>query len=90
VAVTCCIRACLKHPLPFLLKSHLFLSIFPQEGQTPLHKAAQEGHSETMQTLIAAGADIDADDKVRCARFNPILMWNSSEISTLTSNSWAA
>ena len=34
---------------------------------TPLHRAADEGHTAVVEALIAAGANIDAEDYVRCA-----------------------
>ena len=37
----------------------------PQGGATPLFIAAQEGRLEEVQSLMAAGANITAPDKVR-------------------------
>ena len=34
---------------------------------TPLHRAAEKGHTAVVEALIAAGANIDAEDNVRCA-----------------------
>ena len=31
-------------------------------GQTPLHKAAERGTGEAVETLLAAGADLEARD----------------------------
>ena len=39
---------------------------FPQNGETPLHRAASGGESEAIQVLAAAGANLDAVGKVRC------------------------
>ena len=36
-----------------------------QNGWTPLHAAAQEGHLEVVQALEKAGANKDASDMVR-------------------------
>jgi hypothetical protein len=73
VAVCCCITLIWSdthtRSLLFLLVSSrlLFFISFPQEGKTPLHKAAEDNHSEVMQILVTAGAVVDARDKVRCA-----------------------
>lgn len=37
----------------------------PQNGYTPLHCAAHGGHLECLQELLGAGADKEAEDKVR-------------------------
>ena len=37
----------------------------PQYGFTPLHAAAQEGHSEVVQALAKEGANKEALDEVR-------------------------
>ena len=38
---------------------------FAQDGRTPLHLAAEEGHHEICQRLIEHGARVDAQAKVR-------------------------
>jgi ankyrin repeat protein len=35
-----------------------------QEGLTPLHLAARDGHTEVFKVLLAAGANTDIADKV--------------------------
>ena len=37
----------------------------PQEGGTPLLRAAQAGYAAVVEQLLAAGAAVDAEDKVR-------------------------
>ena len=37
-----------------------------QAGLTPLHRAAMKGHTAVVDTLLAAGADKDAKNNVRC------------------------
>ena len=37
-----------------------------QFGQTPLHVAALNGHTEAVQALLVKGANIEAPTKVRC------------------------
>jgi ankyrin repeat protein len=38
-----------------------------QDGETPLHQAASEGHAEVVQMLLDAKADTEAKDTVRGA-----------------------
>ena len=35
--------------------------------KTPLHVAAQEGHTEICELLLSQGADVDARDMVKCS-----------------------
>ena len=35
-----------------------------QYGSTPLHKAANSGHNKAIDILMAAGATVDAKDRV--------------------------
>ena len=37
----------------------------PQDGSTPLHLVANGGHPAIVELLLAAGAAVDAGDKVR-------------------------
>jgi len=37
----------------------------PQREETPLHRAAIRGHAAVVEKLLAAGAAVDAKDKVR-------------------------
>ena len=41
----------------------LFYSL--QDGRSPLHVAAEEGHTDVVNMLITHSADIDIKDKVR-------------------------
>jgi ankyrin repeat protein len=41
------------------------VALLPQDGVTPLSKAAREGRLEVVEELLRAGADVDATDKVR-------------------------
>ena len=45
-------------------------------GRTPLHRAANKGHKETVELLIAAGANVNAKD----ADGVPPLDWAEDEI----------
>jgi hypothetical protein len=71
-----------------VLLSPLLLSHCPQSESTPLqlHHAAMMGRVEEAKKLIAEGADIEAVDKVRCARFYNIpagvTCWVASVVST--------
>jgi len=58
VAVTCYINFCglVTHPLS--------ISLTIQWGQTPLVIAAEEGHSETVDVLVTAKANLNVWDKV--------------------------
>ena len=52
-----------KHPLSFPLCRVPLLSPW-QHGETPLHFAAHHNRLEVAQALIAAGANLEAKDKV--------------------------
>ena len=41
------------------------LSTAPQDGWTPLHFAASEGHATVVEQLLGAGAHIEAKSLVR-------------------------
>jgi hypothetical protein len=51
----------LRKCLPSVLCSH---ATSPQFEQTPLHNAAENGHSEAVQLLLAADSDPNAHSKV--------------------------
>lgn len=55
------------------------LSLVPQNGQTPLMLAAEQGSLEIVQELIRRGANVNLDDVVR----EPF--WPSSELCLLFS-----
>ena len=38
--------------------------MFLQDCQTPLHRAAADGHTDTVKILIEKGADVNAKDIV--------------------------
>jgi ankyrin repeat protein len=40
------------------------LTCLLQRGWTPLHHACSEGHAEVVTVLLAAGAQVDAEDEV--------------------------
>jgi hypothetical protein len=44
-----------------------------QHGRTALHAASEKGHLEVAKVLLANGADITAQDKVRRALLPPAL-----------------
>eukprot|EP00899_Mesostigma_viride_P025254 jgi/Mesvir1/5913/Mv00682-RA.1 len=44
------------------------VNVADEYGRTPLLRAAKAGHLDTVQQLIAGGADINAKDKVCCTR----------------------
>lgn len=41
-----------------------YMYLMGQNGQTPLHLSAEQGHEELTSLLINKGADIDSNDKV--------------------------
>ena len=45
-----------------------------QDGKTPLHLAATNGHSDTVSALIMNGADISAQDLVGLLMISIILI----------------
>jgi ankyrin repeat protein len=50
------------------LQSRLLMRLYLnhlQWGRTPLHSACQRGSMETVSVLLAAGAEVDAQDQVR-------------------------
>ena len=54
----------------------------PQDGSTPLHAAAKEGHLEVVQALEKAGANKDATDKVREGRGGDAGRTNGVDVSS--------
>ena len=52
----------------------------PQMDLTPLHKAAEVGHADVIRTLISAGADVNAKEKVASsAPWPPAPSWSSCD-----------
>jgi hypothetical protein len=47
-----------------------------QCGSTALIWAAEEGHAATVLALIAAGADLNLQNKVRRSAFRPAVVWH--------------
>ena len=47
-----------------VLTMHVYTVCMTQGGMTALMEAACRGHMETVRILLAAGADIDLQDKV--------------------------
>ena len=43
-----------------------------QNKKTPLHLASEEGHIDTVTTLLAHGGDVEAQDKVNEYNLNQI------------------
>jgi ankyrin repeat protein len=56
-----------RHPPSISLLPTFSFFPFSQDGETPLHKAAEKDRTEVMQILVAAGANVNAVNKVRCA-----------------------
>jgi len=48
-----------------LLRIHQFHCFIPQIGETALMDASSKGHSDAIQVLLSAGAQIDLQDVVR-------------------------
>ena len=47
-----------------MIQIHLLFLVYIQTGATPLYIACQQGHSDTVDTLIQNGADINQPKKV--------------------------
>ena len=47
----------------YLLRS-CYLTCISQDGRTPLYWAIRGGHLDTLKVLLAAGAPVDAKNKV--------------------------
>ena len=52
-------------------------------GRTPLHIAAEEGHKEIAELLIAAGADVNAKDSVGFTPLHEAAFYGQNEIAEL-------
>jgi hypothetical protein len=57
-----------------------------QDGETPLHKAAWNGHPEVAKLLLAAGAAVDVPNKVRTG-FTRVAQWDRRRCYCLLSSS---
>ena len=49
------------------MSSYWLIILHSQNGWTPLHFAAQNGHVLVVEALIAAGADVSAISEVNCS-----------------------
>ena len=47
----------------YLLKSGAQVDAVSRRGRTPLHDACKSGHSQVVELLVEAGADIAAQDE---------------------------
>ncbi len=59
-----------------LLRAGADAGAVDEDGDTPLHRAAQGGSAEMVQALLAAGAKVDARDEIGCT---PLLVAHTKE-----------
>ena len=67
---------------------HLFVVFSTKYGWTALMIAARGGHNETVQTLTAAGADLNIQSKVLLATF--VYCYMFTQLSLTTKDGWTA
>ena len=50
----------------------IFNSCFCQDGETPLHRASDEGSKQFVEMLLLNGADVTAQDNVSISQTPPM------------------
>ena len=53
----------------------------PQNGATPLHMSAQNGHKEVVEVLLQNGAEVNATRKVICDQWRDMIQRNAYQSS---------
>ena len=71
----CLVTSCMQHGLAEYVHwtssvcVHVHCPLIDtQDGRTPLMQAAAHGRTDVVEELIKRGADMNAQDKVRCLR----------------------
>jgi|GEM_PF-1336798 len=55
----------------------------PDQGATPLHLCAEGNHRDIAETLVKAGADVNAKDATGCTPLHAAAYWGAAEVARI-------